>query len=145
VAKRISIPKVRAVEGRWQATALFEGHETVLTSELDATAYDESLAREAFVHVIAIVSERSAAIREACAAALIDAYNTSWRQGRTPKLSAATFAKKLVFERVHASEPDHPSRLITLQLGCADLLGGHTLGCVLGWDGTPLFAPALVP
>lgn len=144
MAKRINLLNVRAIEGFWQGTALVEQAETLLTSELDASAYNEAVARETFVQVIEVVSSRSADIREAVSASLLETYNTLWRQGRSQKLTRPAFAKKLTFERIHASEPDHPSRLITIQVGCPTLLAGHRLGCILGWDGKTLFAPSLV-
>jgi hypothetical protein len=144
VAKRINILSVKPVHGFWQGSALFEGSEALLTSEMDSAAYNEAVARETFVHVIEIVGSRSAAIRDAVATSMLDTYNLLWRQGRSAKLTKPTFAKKLSFERMHSSEPDHPSRLISLQLACRELMANHMLGCVLGWDGTPLFAPTTV-
>jgi hypothetical protein len=144
VAKRINILSVRRVDGFWQGQVLLEQAETMLTSEMDGSAYDESQAREAFVHVVDVVQGRSAEIREALSSALLETYNTLWRQGRSAKLTRTAFAKKLVYHRIHASEPDHPSRLISVRIGCPDLLAGHLLGCVLGWDGKPMFLPAMV-
>jgi hypothetical protein len=144
VAKRISILNVRAVDGFWQGRALIQGTETLLTGELDATVYDEATAREAFVHVINVVNERSTLIRDAVASTLVTPYNALWRQGRTAKLTAAQIAKKLSFEQIHTSEPDLPSKLISIQLGASDMFGQHRIGCLLGWDGAPLIAPSVV-
>jgi hypothetical protein len=143
VAKRISILGLREVNGFWQGSALLEGTETMLTSDLDATVYSEDTAREAFIHVFNIVSDRAGHIRDVVAGSLLDTYNSRWRQGRSATLTRAALAKKLTFERVHCSEPDHPSRLISISVGGPEVIGRHRMGCLLGWDGTPLFAPAI--
>jgi hypothetical protein len=143
VAKRINLLGLHVVNGFWQGSALLDGSETMLTSDLVATEYSEDAAREAFIHVFTVVSERASYIKDVVAGALVDTYNARWRQGRTAALNRAAFAKKLTFARVHCSEPDHPSRLISISVGGQDLIGGHRMGCLLGWDGSPLFAPAI--
>lgn len=144
MAKRISILGLRPANGFWQGSALIDGSDTVLTSDLDATEYSEDAAREAFIHVFNVVSDRTALIRDLVAGSLLETYNSRWRQGRTPALTRAALAKKLTFARVHCSEPDHPSRLISISVGGPDVIGGHRMGCLMGWDGSPLFTPSIV-
>jgi hypothetical protein len=143
VAKRISILGLRDVNGFWQGSALLDGSDTMLTSDLDPAVYSEDTARETFIHVFNVVSERASYIRDVVARSLVETYNARWRQGRTAALTPAALAKKLTFERVHCSEPDHPSRLISISIGGPEVIGRHRLGCLLGWDGGPLFAPAI--
>jgi hypothetical protein len=126
---------------RWSARATLLGTDIRLTSQMRPSLYNEDVARSAFSHALVVISDKHAEIVSAIADALLATYNETWRDG--PSLSRDQFCGRLRIERIDVSEPDNPSRLITLILDDDGLFGGHQIEHMLEWDGRPLGEPSL--
>ena len=96
----------------------------------------------ALTHAEDLLGRRLQTLLDDAVNTLLPTYNTSWNDGSA--LGAAAFRTHLGVDAVHVSDPDNPSRLITVYLSTGKLFGGHLVECCLEWDGRPLGEPSLI-